>query len=122
MYRDAKYLVKEAPKEPPAEVVKNPYYSKVLYAQDQALNLQKMALTDADATAIAEALKRNGNISVVDLRIPRGITLIDGNHIGAKGVAAMAEALVYNCAITTLDFCIRRALTLRNSLGELRRK
>jgi len=97
-------LQKQPPEEPNSKITVNPYYSKVLYAQEEILNLQNLGLTDEDAVAVAEALKRNGNISEVDLRIPALPTLVDSNHIGEKGAHAVAESLAFNSAITTLNF------------------
>ena len=58
------------------------------------LSLTKMSLTDEDAKALSQALKRNTSLKNLDL---------SGNDIGAEGARALADALVRNTSLIVLN-------------------
>jgi hypothetical protein len=67
--REDKYLNKEEYDNVPKEILNNSFYTKVYNHTDTELSLANMGLTDDDAIAVAEGLKRNGALYDIDLRI-----------------------------------------------------
>lgn len=67
------------------------------------LALPSLGLTDDDAIAIGEALKRNNALFEVDLR-KFYINQADNNKITEKGANAIANALETSTGITSLNF------------------
>ncbi len=55
--------------EPSAEVAGNAYYKKAVTLEQPTLSLQGERLTEEDVEAVAEAVKRNGRVSNLDLSI-----------------------------------------------------
>lgn len=59
---------KEPLPKPPKEIFENTYYEKVINTVDDTLLFPNQELNDEDMTAVAEALARTKNITVLDLR------------------------------------------------------